>query len=154
MSEQHPTDQTIKRIDEIIVNLKKQIKQLRLLKKRYRKDVNIASKLKKKRDIKTGFAKSSIVPDKIADFLNIPKGTEMPRPLVTKHIYTELKNRGLYYENDKRVLRVDDDVCQMLNLSKNVNNIIDPKDPNGFNLFNFQKLVAGCYNNDAIMNKL
>jgi hypothetical protein len=147
-TDNHSNDQAMKNIDGIIMSLKRQIKQLRLLKKRYRKDVYIAAKIKKKRDIKTGFAKSSLVPDKIADFLNIPKGTSMSRPVVTKYIYRELKNRGLYYENDKRVLRVDDDVCEMFNLPKNVNHITDPKDPNGFNLFNFQKKVASCYQYD------
>ena len=142
------TNSVIDMIDGLIVNHKQQIKQLRLIKKRYYKDIHNSANKKRKKEKKTGFAKETIVPDKITAFLNIDKGTEMSRPCVTKLIYSELKNRKLFYEKDKRVLRVDDDVCDMLNLSNEVNNSTNPKDENGFNLYNFQKIIANCYKNN------
>jgi len=145
-NQQH--DNVINILDNLITNHKKQINKLKFIKRIYYKDVRNSTKMKKRREKKTGFAMKNIVPDKIADFLHINKGVEMSRPEVTKRIYQELKNRNLCYEEDRRVLRVDDDICDMFNLTTEVNNSTDPKDVNGFNFYNLQKNIADCYKNN------
>jgi len=139
-------DSAITIMDNLIEQHKHSIIQLKELRKKYLKDTQ--TKIKIKKDKQTGFAKKTITPDSIADFLGLDKDIELSRSDVFKKIYQELKRRGLCYKKDKRVLRVDDEVCEMFDLTLDVNNVIDPKDPAGFNLFNLQKKIADCYKNN------
>ena len=121
---------------------------IRDLKKQYRHEMKVAKKncRKRKTSKKTGFTKSEVVPSKLAKLIGVEKGTTMPRTQLTKEIYAVIKDRGLYYDNDKRVLRADKELRKIFNLSKNVNESTNPHDVDGFNFFNIQTHIALCYN--------
>lgn len=134
---------------------------IRELKKQYRQEIKAAKKNSRKRKAnkKTGFTKSEVVPLKLAKLIGVKKGTTMARTQVTKEIYSVIKDRELYYEKDKRVLRADKEIRKVFGLPNSVNKSTDPRDKNGFNFFNIQTYIANCYNeiaqdvNDEIKNK-
>lgn len=122
---------------------------IRTLKKMYIKEMKMASKgknNKKNEKKKTGFTTNEVVPVKLANLIGIEYGVKMPRTELTSRVYDVIKSRQLYYNNDKRVLRVDDELMEIFGLSADVNNVTDPHNVNGFNFFNLQKYIAKCYN--------
>lgn len=122
-----------------IENMRNDIKKLKKLYAKKEKS-NIE---KKKR--KTFITKTYPVPNNICKLLNIPESTNLSRADVTKKIYTYINDNDLHYQNDKRVLRVDNNLSNALNISFDVNKCIDPKDKNGLNIFNLQTYIAKCY---------
>lgn len=137
-----------KLIEKLKKNSKEQRDEVKNLIKLYKKEVRTIKKTKKKRNMKdkTGFTKPEFIPDKLADFVNIPKGTVMSRTELTNLLYKEFEKRNLYYKNDKRVIIPDQDVKKLFDLSNDSDKIIDPKDKNGLNFYNLQKHIAKCYN--------
>jgi chromatin remodeling complex protein RSC6 len=131
-------------INKITKNYRSERDEIRELMKLYKKELK--NKKNKKKNKETGFTKPEIVPEELANFIGIEKGTEMPRTELTKRVYKEIKRRGLFYKNDKRVLRADKEIQKMFKLKDNVNKINDPKDKEGFNFFNLQTYIAKCYN--------
>ena len=130
---------------ELVRNLMKVHKQeMKLLKKGYKK---------KKEPIETGFTKPETVPLVLAKLVGLPKDSVMPRTELTKKVYKVFKDRNLFYEKDKRVLRVDKELKKIFNLTDDVNKSIDPKDKNGINFYNFQKYIAKCYNDELTNTK-
>lgn len=103
---------------------------------------------KKREPTHTGFTKPSVVPECLAEFVGIDKDTVMARTQLTKMIYDIIKNRGLYYEQDKRVLRADQELMDIFKLPPSVNDSQDHRDKNGFNFFTLQKHIAQCYRED------
>jgi hypothetical protein len=77
----------------------------------------------------------------------------MSRPEFTKRFYKLLEQRSLYYAEDKRVLRVDKEISNVLKIPMDVNGSIYYKDPKGFNFYNVQKYIAKCYNEDDALNE-
>ena len=137
-------------IDKLTVTYKQQREEIRRLIKLHRSEMKHMRKSGKssvKKD-PTGFTKEEVVPDKLAEFLSLPKGSLSSRTLLTKQVYNEIKKRKLYYQNDGRVLRADADIMKLFNLSDSVNQSTDPKDKHGFNFYNLQKHIAKCYNDE------
>lgn len=142
----------IKEMRDIKNNLKK-------LETMYSHDVvkvtKSSGKKKKTREQKpTGFGKMRQVPDKLADLIKIERGTIMSRPEFTQKFYKLLGDKKLYYEGDKRVLRVDNEISKALDIPMSVNNSTHFKDSNGFNFFNVQKFIAKCYNEETTSDDL
>jgi len=127
---------------KMLTDLKKQHKQL--LNAHNREFKNYKPK-RKGTKTPTGFLKKENVPHKIAKWLNIDENDELPRTAVTSLIYSKLKKEKQYYENDKRVLRANDDVLKLFGLDISVNDVTDAKDPNGFTFFTIQKHLAKFY---------
>ena len=129
-------------------NYKDQREELRRLMKQYKHELRNAKKntKQKKTTAQTGFTKPTIVPDDLAELVDLEKGSVMPRTELTKEIYRVFKDRGLHYENDKRVLRTDAQIRQVFNLDEAVNNSTEYNDPNGLNFFTLQKHIAKVYN--------
>jgi chromatin remodeling complex protein RSC6 len=141
-------------IDKINRSAKEQKNEIRQLKKLYKKSLKEAIKVKKKEGKKkTGFTTDEIVPKDLAKLIGVEYGTKMPRTVLTSKVYNVLKERNLYYSGDKRVLRADDEIRHIFNLSKTVNESKDAKDEDGFNFFNIQKHIAKCYHHEKEMNK-
>lgn len=141
-------------------NYREQREEIRNLIKLHNKEMKTIAKTKNKRNNqhkkdKSGFTKPSVVPDKLANFVSIKKGTVMSRTELTGLICNEFKKRNLYYEKDKRVILPDDEVKKLFNLPDNADQSTDPKDANGLNFYNLQKYIAECYNeyNDKINKK-
>ena len=144
-----------KSLSDNVKELRETRNNLKKLETIYNHDVVKATKnnnkKKKARDLKpTGFGKLRTVPDKLAELVGIEKGTIMSRPEFTKKFYKLLDDRKLYYEGDRRVLRVDNEISRVLNISMDVNKSTNYKDENGFNFYNVQKFIAKCYNEDNI----
>ena len=144
-----------KSLSDNVKELRETRNNLKKLETLYNHDVVKATKnnnkKKKARDLKpTGFGKLRAVPDKLAELVGIEKGTIMSRPEFTKKFYKLLDDRKLYYEGDRRVLRVDNEISRVLNISMDVNKSTNYKDDNGFNFYNVQKFIAKCYNEDVL----
>jgi|694.fasta_scaffold127982_2 hypothetical protein len=135
-------------IEKITNNYREQRDEIRNLIKLHKRDMKALGKNKSNKNPKdkTGFTKPSVVPDKLADFVGIKKGTELPRTELTGLIFQEFKKRGLYHKKDKRIIVPDNDVKKLFNLPKDADKSTNPKDINGLNFFNLQKYIAKCYN--------
>ena len=142
-------------INKINKNAKEQKNDIRILKKKYKKDIKFALKMKGRKNKgkkKTGFTTDEVVPQKLAKLIGVTYGTKMPRTVLTSKVYNVIKERNLYYDEDKRVLRADDEIRQIFDLPIDVNNSKNAKDQYGFNFFNIQKYIAKCYQNDKNVN--
>ncbi len=146
-------------LNKISDNYKEQRDDIKNLMKLHKKEMrNIkGNKRQKSGKSKTGFTKPSIVPDKLAEFVGINKGTEMARTDLTKLIFQEFQRRELYHKQDRRIIIPDDDVIKLFNLSKESQKSNNPKDKNGLNIFSIQKFITQIYNevdnNKQINNK-
>jgi len=141
-------------------NYREQREEIRNLIKLHNKDMKTISKTKHKKNNhpkkdKSGFTKPSVIPDKLATFVGIKKGSVMSRTELTGLICNEFKKRNLYYEHDKRVIIPDEDVKKLFNLSDNAVKSTNPKDKDGLNFYNLQKYIAECYNeyNNTVIHK-
>ncbi len=135
-------------IKEITINYKSQRDQIRNLIKLHKKELKNAKKNKSnnKPKAKTGFTKPSKVPDKIANFIGIEKGTLMPRTKVTSLLIEEFKKRNLLYHKDKRIIIVNGDIRKLFpKLPESKIQSTDPKDQNGLNLYNLQTYITYAY---------
>jgi hypothetical protein len=120
---------------------------LKKLEAAYNSDVKKIKKTKPKRNVPhklTGFAKPKPVPDKLAKFIGVSAGTELAGPAVTKLVWAQLKEKGLTYEEDKRVFRTNPEISELFNVPKSVNKSTDHKDKAGFNFCNLQKYIANA----------
>ena len=95
------------------------------------------------------------MPDSLSSLIGVPKGTIMSRPEFTKKFYILLEERKLYFDGDKRVLRVDEEISKALGIPMTVNSSTNYKDPQGkgFNFYNVQKYIAKCYKESQKNNK-
>ena len=137
-----------RRIQEIKDRAKADIEQIKQLKKIYKQDMKTCRRSKKKRGNKeTGFTKATEVPASLAKLIGVEEGTLMSRTALTSAVYDVFKQRGLRYEPDKRVLRVDKEMKALFKTTDAVNKSVDPKDPVdvGINFYNLQKYLCRCY---------
>lgn len=92
----------------------------------------------------TGLACPRPIPKKLAEFIGVEEGTELPCHEITSKVWDKLKELELYYKGDdehksnKRVLRVNEQLSDLFNIPLSVNESIDYKDTNGFNFRNLQ----------------
>jgi hypothetical protein len=122
--------------------LKNDMKKLLYL---YKQDIKktLKTKAPKRKNIEaTGFNINEKIPDDIAELIEVDKGSEMPRTTLTKKIYEKLKERKLYYNKDKRIMRADDQILKIFNLDENVNQVTNVNDPNGFTFYTIQTHLA------------
>lgn len=123
---------------------------LKKLESTYVSDLKKAYHSKKSRKTNnkpTGFIKGVEVPKKLAKFIGVETGTVLSTPEITKKVWAELENRGLQYENDKRVFRTNKEVSDVFGVPKSVNKSFDHKDKEGFNFCNIQKYIKNAVNN-------
>lgn len=129
---------------EVVKRLKifaKEIKQT------YLQDIIKIRKMKrhKENSNNTGFNKKFVLPDKFCNLIEVEKGTSMSTPEFTKHIYHQLKKRGLVYQGDKRIYRVDKDFMEAFGIKESVNKSVKYPDDNGLNIGTMQIFI-----NDAL----
>lgn len=135
-----------------IISLKQIKSELKKIENNYQQDLLKVWKSKKKRinnGEKTGFIKNKKLPKKLADLIGVPEGTEMSMPEYTRKFYENvLVKKGLLYEGDKRILRADKELMEILNLPASVNNSINHKDKNGFNFSTLQRYLSKIMNEE------
>jgi len=131
-------------ITETYKNQKKTIKKLKHL---YKKEIIDAKnkKKRKKRKMCTGFTTAKPVPNKLIKLLNLEKNAILSRTDITKKVYKYFQDEDLFDENDRRILRADNKIKKIFNLTDYVNKCDNPKDKNGLNFYNLQKYIAQCY---------
>lgn len=81
------------------------------------------------------------IPTQLAKFLNIENNMEFNKKEILQMVWEEFIKRGLIYEKNKRVLRVDDEASQLFNISKSVNDSTDHRDKNCLNFSLLQKSI-------------
>ena len=120
---------------------------LKSLESAYNHDIKKVQKTTRKRTKgkKTGFAKSKLVPDKLAEFIEVAVGTELTGPEITSKVWDQLKKRKLIAEEDGRVFRTNKEVTEVFGVPKSVNKSVDYKDTaNGFNFYNLQRYISNA----------
>ena len=127
---------------EVLKNLKSCIKKVETS---YQQDMNKALKAKRKRSgpVKaTGFVKELNLAKDLAELIGVPEGTKISMPTYTKKFYEMLKANNLFYEQDGRVLRANEEIKRVFKLPDSVNESTDYRDKNGFNFYTLQKHIA------------
>jgi SWIB-domain-containing proteins implicated in chromatin remodeling len=135
-------------------DLKNGIKRLELS---YDHDMNKAIKVKRKKAglVKpTGFVKAKRLPKSLAELIGVQEGTEMSMPTYTRRFYEMLKEKQLFYNEDKRILRADDKMKEVFGLDDKVNESVDHKDTNGLNFYTLQKHIARVIKNTPVPDPL
>lgn len=143
----------IKTQTKVLKDLKSGVKKIETS---YQHDINKAVKAKRRKNgpnKPTGFVKEIELPKELADLINVPEGTKISMPSYTKKLYEMLKRENLFYENDGRVLRANDQIKKVFNLPDSVNESTDYKDKNGFNFYTLQKHIAAVNKKARAMEK-
>lgn len=151
-SEQLKFENELNTIREEMKNVKEKLhtlsSSLKSLESAYNHDMRRVAKTTKRRVKvkKTGFAKQKLVPDKLADFIKVARGTEMSGPEITKNVWKQLQERNLCTADDKRVFRTNKEVTELFGVPTSVNKCKDYKDRvNGFNFYNLQRYIKNAY---------
>jgi chromatin remodeling complex protein RSC6 len=101
----------------------------------------------------TGFGKPCFVPSSLRTLLMLKEDECVTRPTVTQKLYSYIKENLLFDKDDKRLLRVNDNLSNALQLSaqevKSINTSMSIKDKQGFNFYNIQRYVARLYPKDT-----
>jgi upstream activation factor subunit UAF30 len=86
---------------------KKQVKRL---------EVELGKRKKKRTREPSGFAKPMKVSDKLCDFLEKPRGSEIARTEVTQYLISYIKDNGLQNEDNKKLITPDMKLNELLEL--------------------------------------
>ena len=133
---------------KMIESFKANRAEIRRIKREYQKKIN---KLDKHAASKkpVGINNVTQIPNVLADLIDVKRGTKMARTELGKHIYEVFKERDLLYEDDKRVMRVDNELAKIFETTTAVNQSTDPKAPIdiGFNFYNMQSYIKRCFEN-------
>jgi hypothetical protein len=128
------------------------------LKSSYQHDIVKAYKTKRtngeKKPKEVGFNKARLIADKFADLVGLPHSTVITVPKYSCELNKLLVKRGLRFDGDKRVFRVDEELSKMFDIPMSVNASVSVKDtgkkdkdtgktaPVGFNIYTIQKFIS------------
>ena len=132
-------------LQKIIKDNKLKYKKIELLYKKELKEFNKKNS-KTRKNNSTGFTKLKKVPPPLVKLLNIKKGELVSRTDITKKIWEYIKINNLYYEKDKRVLRVNKELINVFKIDISVNSNINPKNKDAFTFYTIQNYISQCYN--------
>ena len=120
---------------------------LKSLESAYNYDIKKIKKTSHKRTkvINAGITKDELLPDNLAEFLKLEKGTLLPRSKVTSLVYKKLQELGLYSKTNGKILRTNNEVTKLFGVPTSVNNSNDANDKNGFNFYNLNKYIKNAY---------
>jgi hypothetical protein len=138
-------------IDKLTDEYKRNKDDIQKLKKQYLLDIKAAKSKKNINLVKkaeSGITMAQKVPLPLCKLLGLETDTTISRIELTKKIYALLEDRELYYKNDKRVFRADNDFMVAFSLTESVNESVDPKDKNGFNFYTLQSYIKKCYQDE------
>lgn len=103
-----PLDALERHVLGLLSLAKEAIAALKVAKKEIEKVKKVAEKAERKRanarTSPSGFAKPAKISDELCAFLSVPKGTEMSRTDVTRHINQYVKTHKLFNQENKRVI--------------------------------------------------
>lgn len=104
-------DENITKVDALCKDMKTLATEMRNLKKRNAKLIKLAQKTKRRREDQkepSGFTSPVEISDELAVFLNLEKGSSLPRSQVTKLIFEYVKDHNLKDPNDGRRFNLED----------------------------------------------
>lgn len=90
----------------------------------------------------TGFVVQKEIGGKLADWLQVARGTMMSGPEISKAFWKRIAEEGLQYEDDKRIFRTNKEVSKIFGVSEKVNKSVDPSDKEGFNMRTYQTHIT------------
>jgi hypothetical protein len=129
--------------DELNKEIRHGIKKLELL---YDQDICKAYKTKRIRKHTTntdiGFIKKSPMSKELMELIGEDENTMMSIPEYTSKFFDMLEENNLLYQKDKRIFRANDKLIKLFGLPENVNESVDHRDKNGFNLYNLQTYIS------------
>ena len=144
-------ERTLELFEKQITSLQDGLRNLRNEYKKlwgsYEYDINKVRKSRKRRNgpaEPTGFIKKTVLPDELADLVGVARGSEMATPELTKRFYKVLETRGLFYTQDRRIFRADEEMLRVFQLDNSVNSSTNFKDTDGFNFMTLQKHISNC----------
>jgi chromatin remodeling complex protein RSC6 len=113
-------------VNTLLSSLKDVQSQMKNLQKIHNKEVKtLQKKTKKKRTSRdgksknpSGFTQPTKITDELAVFLNVEKGSMLPRTEVTKQVNVYIKEHGLQWEQNKRHIKPDKKLGKLLNVGK------------------------------------
>lgn len=113
--------------------LQNQVKDIERSSKKYIKQLERElSKRKPKGNRKpSGFARPSKISDKLCNFMNKPKGTELARTEVTQYLISYIKRNKLQNEENKRLIVPNNELKTLLGI----------QDSDELNYFNLQSYM-------------
>jgi len=133
-------------------SLTKELRDLKLdfnkLTKLHSNEIKKNSHSKQKRNDNkknTGFMEAKQVPKKLCEYLNLPLDTILNRNDVVKKLYKKIKDEGLQYEDDKRVIHPNDALRKLFNLPESVNECTDPRDEKSLSTYSIQTYTKELY---------
>ena len=87
-----------------------------------------------------GLTKPFPVSNLLCSFMSVPEGTQLARTEVTRYLHKYIKDRGLYEEGNKQLIRPDVSLKQLLNIE-------DEDEP--LHIFKMQKKMNTHFNYDC-----
>lgn len=121
-------EQSFDKLCSFVVELQQQLRTLsndiRNLRRNYKKEVTGLRKQAAKKKRKTtdpdkkrapsGFAKDTFISNELREFLDVPHGTLISRPKVTKRITEYIRENNLYCKDNKKVIVPDEKLGALL----------------------------------------
>jgi hypothetical protein len=134
-----PLDVLEQKVASLLTLAKEALAALKVAKKEIEKVKKVAEKAERKRanarTSPSGFAKPAKISDELCAFLSVPKGTEMSRTDVTRHINQYVKTHNLFNKENKRVILPNAALKKLLG----------SKDTDTVTYFNLQRWLKGHF---------
>ena len=102
-----------------ITTIQQRVRSLERVTKKHvkRLEVELGKRKKKRTREPSGFAKPMRVSDKLCDFLEKPRGSEVARTEVTQYLISYIKSNGLQNEENKKLIKPDVKLNELLELN-------------------------------------
>lgn len=127
------------KVNALLALAKEALVALKVAKKEVEKMKKVAEKAERKRanarTSPSGFAKPAKISDELCAFLSVPKGSEMSRTDVTRHINQYVKANKLFKQDNKRVILPNPALKKLLG----------SKDSDVVTYFNLQRWLKGHF---------
>lgn len=120
-----------KNITRIMANVKRCYTKV----ERRLQQANTATRSKEPKQ--NGLTKPFPVSNMLCSFMSVPEGTQLARTEVTKYLHKYIKDKGLYEEGNKQLIRPDVSLKQLLNIE-------DEDEP--LHIFKMQKKMNTHFN--------
>jgi len=108
----------------------------------------VSSKKRKPNPTPIGFAVKKEVNGKLADWLHVPRGSQLSGPEISKAFWARLDEEGLKYNDDKRIFRTNKEVSEIFGVPLSVNESTSHTDEKGFNMRTHQTYIRYALTNN------
>jgi hypothetical protein len=81
------------------------------------------------------------VPSELADFIEVEEDTKLSKNEIMQEVWKQFENRNLIYEENNKVLRVDEEASELFDIPMSVNKATNPRDRHGLTYPALRKAV-------------